>query len=50
VVELASKNFAPSTFGDLATRRGMPYVSIDGLEPGLPRWLARRRLNDAGIR
>ncbi len=31
VVELASKNFAPTTFGDLATRRGMPYVSIDGL-------------------
>jgi len=49
VVELASKNFAPATFGELATRRGMPYVSIDGLEPGLPMWLRRRRLIDADI-
>ena len=48
-VELASKNFAPATFGELATRRGMPYVSIDGLEPGLPMWLRRRRLIDADI-
>ena len=49
VVELASKNYAPAVFGELATRMGMRYVMIDGVEPGLPMGLNRRRLIDADI-
>ena len=49
IIELTNKNWAVSVFRDLATTMGTRYASIDGVEPGLPMWLPRRRLIDADI-